>query len=124
MSDDQLSFDDDIDDSDMTDDSQVDGQIMGAESYQSSCIAGMAHEDYLDIDAASSSALKTIYTHSPAHYRCEKAQGFKPTKAMQMGTAIHCGILEPELFDGLVVVQPEVNKRTNAGKAGKVITFG
>ena len=117
MSDSLLDFDDDINESEIANNSDVGGQIIGAESYQASCIAGMAHEDYLEIDAASSSALKTIYTHSPAHYRCEKAQGFKPTKAMQMGTAIHCGILEPELFDDLVAVQPEVNKRTNAGKA-------
>lgn len=38
-------------------------------------------------------------------------------KALDFGTATHTVLLEPELFDDQFVVAPELNMRTNAGKA-------
>jgi len=42
---------------------------------------------------------------------------FEATPAMVDGTIIHCAILEPDSFDKRFIVAPEINKRTNAGKA-------
>lgn len=38
-------------------------------------------------------------------------------KALDMGTALHCLLLEPEEFDKRFIVAPEFNRRTNQGKA-------
>lgn len=38
-------------------------------------------------------------------------------KTLDFGSAFHTAVLEPELFDDQYAVEPEVNKRTNAGKA-------
>lgn len=37
-------------------------------------------------------------------------------KTLDFGSAFHTAVLEPELFDDLYAVEPDVNKRTNAGK--------
>jgi len=42
---------------------------------------------------------------------------FEATPAMIDGTIIHCAILEPDSFDKRFIIAPEINKRTNAGKA-------
>tara|TARA_B100000614_G_scaffold234700_1_gene230880 strand:- start:1266 stop:2054 length:789 start_codon:yes stop_codon:yes gene_type:complete len=38
-------------------------------------------------------------------------------KTLDFGSAFHTAVLEPELFDDQYAVEPDVNKRTNAGKA-------
>lgn len=38
-------------------------------------------------------------------------------KALDMGTALHCLLLEPEEFDKRFIVAPQFNLRTNQGKA-------
>jgi len=42
---------------------------------------------------------------------------FPSTPAMAEGSMIHCAVLEPDAFDSRYIVAPEINKRTNAGKA-------
>jgi exodeoxyribonuclease VIII len=37
-------------------------------------------------------------------------------KALDMGTALHCVILEPQEFDKRFIVAPQFNRRSNAGK--------
>ncbi|RNM50787.1 exodeoxyribonuclease VIII, partial [Salmonella enterica] len=37
--------------------------------------------------------------------------------ALDMGTALHCLLLEPKEFDKRFIVAPEFNRRTNQGKA-------
>jgi len=39
------------------------------------------------------------------------------TPAQKLGSAIHCMVLEPELFDQQYVVAPKFNRRTKEGKA-------
>ncbi|WP_372833127.1 PD-(D/E)XK nuclease-like domain-containing protein [Pontibacterium sp.] len=41
------------------------------------------------------------------------------TAALDMGTALHCVILEPEEFEDRFIVAPVFNGRTNEGKAAK-----
>lgn len=41
----------------------------------------------------------------------------KETPAMMIGSMVHKAILEPDMFDDCYVIAPEINKRTNAGKA-------
>ncbi|AXD05117.1 exodeoxyribonuclease VIII [Salmonella enterica subsp. enterica serovar Milwaukee str. SA19950795] len=38
------------------------------------------------------------------------------TKMLDLGTAFHCRVLEPEEFSNRFIVAPEFNRRTNAGK--------
>lgn len=38
------------------------------------------------------------------------------TKTLDLGTAFHCRILEPEEFSKRFIIAPEFNRRTNAGK--------
>lgn len=56
---------------------------------------GMPESDYHRHHSISNSGLSLI-AKSPAHYRCRDA--FEPTRAMEIGTAIHCAILEPDRF--------------------------
>ena len=72
--------------------------------------------DYLSAPGISKSGLDQI-AKSPAHYQAWKAEQPEPTKAMMFGSAVHCALLEPELFAGAYAVSPEVDRRTKDGKA-------
>ena len=54
------------------------------------------------------------FARSPAHYKASKEQPKEPTSAMNFGSAFHSLCME---FDSEVVVMPEINRRTKAGKA-------
>lgn len=71
---------------------------------------------YHAVEAMSSSGARAIL-RSPQHFRLWRTEAREPTAAMQFGTAVHAGILEPETFDRVVVVAPEFNARTAAGRA-------
>lgn len=67
--------------------------------------------EYLSADAVSRSELKA---QTPAHYA---ARNQEDTPALLMGRAVHCKVLEPDLFPAEFVQEPEgINKRTKAGK--------
>lgn len=55
---------------------------------------------------------------TPALYLWRKNAPVDPekTKTLDIGTAFHCRVLEPEEFDKRFIVAPEFNRRTNAGK--------
>lgn len=55
----------------------------------------LSNEDYHRADGISKSGLDLIL-RSPAHYRF--AEKREATRAMEIGTALHCAILEPERF--------------------------
>jgi exodeoxyribonuclease VIII len=57
-------------------------------------VHGMPFADYLAGPEVSKSSLWTLHSRSPAHARVEK----EASNAMQLGTAIHCAILEPDFF--------------------------
>lgn len=61
------------------------------------------------IDFASSSSLKKM-EKSPAKFRWEQDHPRSPTAAMLLGTAIHCALLEPDLFEETYRVRREKPK--------------
>jgi len=74
---------------------------------------------YDEIDAVSQSALKT-FMRSPLHYKLEYIDKVKkePTRAMILGSALHCLILESDKFSRDYFVLPEnLDKRTKEAKA-------
>lgn len=87
---------------------------------------------YHQLPLASSSALRLL-TKSPAHLAWERRPNAESnsTAAMDLGTAFHSAVLEPERFGDLYAVMPKCDRRTTAGKeayasfvaenAGKVI---
>lgn len=77
---------------------------------------GMPAEQYHAVEAMSASGAKKML-RSPQHYKLMRDTPSEPTAAMQFGTAVHSGVLEPDTFAEAVAIAPEVNKRTNAGKA-------
>lgn len=60
--------------------------------------------DYHASDAVSRSGLWTIYTKSPFHYAFTKN---KPSPVLDIGTATHTAILEPERFEETIMRGPE-----------------
>lgn len=77
-------------------------------------IDDLPNDDYHRGPGVSSSELKTVLK-SPAHYKYASENPRPQTPQMALGTAAHALILEPDKTP--VVCEPEVNKRTNAGKA-------
>lgn len=75
----------------------------------------MPSEQYFATEAMSASGAKNIL-RSPYHYRFFRDRPDEPTAAMQFGTAVHTGVLEPETFDSKIVGAPELDKRSKAGK--------
>jgi exodeoxyribonuclease VIII len=54
---------------------------------------------------------------SPAHYQAYLNQEREETKALRMGSLIHCAVLQPELLNEKFVTAPICDKRTKEGKA-------
>src|SRR5690554_7240947 len=72
-------------------------------------IEGMPNEVYHSHpEGVSSSGLKLV-ERSPAHYRYQAARA--PSRAMEIGTAIHTALLEPERFAADYVLLKDVKDR-------------
>src|SRR5690554_2808 len=72
-------------------------------------IANMPNEVYHShTEGVSSSGLKLV-ERSPAHYRYQAARA--PSRAMEIGTAIHTALLEPERFAADYVLLKDVKDR-------------
>lgn len=85
-------------------------------SFVAGVFTDMPAEAYFAIEAMSQSGAKEML-RSPLHFRFQRDNPTKPTPAMQFGTAVHTGILEPEKFDAAVVAIPACDRRTKDGKA-------
>lgn len=71
----------------------------------------LSNAEYHAHSAISKSGLDLI-ARSPAHYRYRVAK--EPSRAMELGTAIHCAILEPERFECDYVLLRGVDDRRQA----------
>lgn len=79
-------------------------------------VHGMSFNDYRAVEALSQSGARKIL-RSPLHYKIDRDQPSEPTAAMRFGSAVHCGVLEPDDFDARVCCAPKVDRRTTVGKA-------
>jgi predicted DNA-binding transcriptional regulator AlpA len=70
----------------------------------------MLNDEYHATRALGSSGIKRLLK-SPAVYRYECDNPPKPTRAMEIGTYTHAGVLEPELFNETWFRLPEGDKR-------------
>lgn len=63
------------------------------------------------------STLKHMWSSSPLHYIHAVSTPSIPTRAMAIGSAVHCRILEPDMYAERYAVRPEnLDGRTKAGK--------
>ena len=65
--------------------------------------------------AVSQSGLKVL-ERSPAHYRVHMADPPEPTRAMEVGSAVHLAALRPDEFDRWFVLRPPGRANSNAYK--------
>lgn len=64
------------------------------------------------------STLKVLWDMSPKHYQQALLRGRKPTAPLITGSALHCSVFEPGMFQARYVVRPDtVDGRTKEGKA-------
>jgi len=76
-----------------------------------------SNTDYHSNKSISASGLKEISSTSVTDYLNKK---FKTSLALELGSAIHTIILEPELFDTEFHIMPNIDLRTKAGKELKI----
>jgi exodeoxyribonuclease VIII len=74
--------------------------------------------EYLSWDCASASRLADI-ARSPRHAKYRIEHPSEPTEAMELGTAIHAAVLEPELFERTYRMRPPGDGRTKAVKEAR-----
>ena len=74
----------------------------------------MSNTDYHAHEAVGSSLLKSIHLKSVLH---AVSKEFTPSEAMNLGSAVHSLVLEPEVFHDDFAVAPKCDKRTKLGKA-------
>jgi len=80
-------------------------------------INNLPQDDYFAHPGINCSGLKQIL-RSPMHYKASLEQPFKETNAMQIGSAVHCAILEPNRFYFDYTIAPAgLDKRTKEGKS-------
>ncbi|MDX7835529.1 PD-(D/E)XK nuclease-like domain-containing protein [Aeromonas caviae] len=80
-------------------------------------VFGLSNEEYHAGPGVSKSQLDQI-AESPATYIWAKNAPVdeEKLKAFDMGSAIHCLLLEPDEFKDRFIIAPPFNRRTNAGK--------
>lgn len=77
----------------------------------------LSNEQYHSSEGISKSGLDRIADNPTLHVWHQQAPvDTDKLAALDMGTALHCLLLEPDEFDKRFVQAPDVNKRTNAGK--------
>ena len=85
---------------------------------------GISNENYHAGPGVSKSQLDDI-ADTPALYLWRKNAPVDTTKTktLDLGTAFHCRVLEPEEFSNRFIVAPEFNRRTNAGKEEEKLSW-
>jgi exodeoxyribonuclease VIII len=78
---------------------------------------GLPAEAYFAQPHLNNSGIKELL-RSPAHYRHSLTAPREQTKAMQIGSAVHCAVLEPAEFGKRYAAMPDgIDRRTKEGKA-------
>ncbi len=75
----------------------------------------ISDEVYHNIDALRASDLKE-FCKSAAHYMAYKTSPRNETEALRWGKIVHLALLQPEVFEKLLVIAPPCDRRTTAGK--------
>lgn len=81
-------------------------------SISEQLVPGMSAMQYHGVQAFSSSLGREIVRSSPRHAMARRDR--PQTPAMVLGSALHSGVLEPQLNG--VAIAPDVDRRTTAGK--------
>ena len=77
---------------------------------------GLTFDDYSRIVACNHSIIKN-FSLTAAHARYRMLNQDESSKFQDLGHALHQALLEPALFKESVLVAPDVDRRTNVGKA-------
>lgn len=77
---------------------------------------GVPFSEYQKWDAVNNSLLQKIATNTPAHGRSYLLAPPEPSKDMDIGSALHCRVMEPTEFPRRYVIAPKVDRRTKKGK--------
>jgi hypothetical protein len=72
-------------------------------------ISGMSAEDYHANKAIGSTTIKSI-SKSPANFYFNKFTG---SKSAHIGSAVHCKLLEPDVFDREYLIMPDIHTRSS-----------
>ena len=76
----------------------------------------LPHDDYLKLDALSSSGIKRLL-QSPMHYQYDREHPKEATDSMLIGTALHMAVLEPDRYaDSVIVVPDDAPKRPTSAQ--------
>ena len=78
-------------------------------------VSGLDNELYHKAPGLSCTNLK-IMLRSPAHYHASILFPPKTTAEMQLGSALHTAVLQPDLFDEQYMELPKLDRRTKEGK--------
>lgn len=73
-------------------------------------VYNMPSEAFYQAGGLSKSSLWLMYKKSPMHFKCAQIQ--KKTPALDIGRALHCAVLEPELFEKQYIRGP-IDRRGN-----------
>lgn len=74
-------------------------------------------EVYHRSGGTSSTRLKILLDQTGAHFEYARTHPIEPSSAMEIGSALHALVLQPDQFESEFAVAPEgLNLRTNAGK--------
>ncbi len=77
----------------------------------------LSFEEYQDCPYLNHSSLRFLFPPNvPSDFLWWKNNPKQRTKAMDFGSAVHIAVFEHEIFDESVIVCPEIDKRTKAGK--------
>jgi exodeoxyribonuclease VIII len=75
----------------------------------------LSDETYFSLPYISKSGLDLV-SKCPAHFKYWSERERTKTRAMDLGTAIHCAVLEPETFAQRFAPVLEIDRRTKEGK--------
>lgn len=85
-------------------------------------ILNITDEEYFKMEGINSTSFK-CYLEDPIYYYQKyvaKTIPFKATEALTFGSALHCYVLQPELFDSRYMIKPDgISFTTKEGKAFK-----